>query len=46
MDGGNDIKAWELLEFSLVSIPANQNALRLAAKALDMTGDDTPTRTG
>jgi len=42
--GGNDIKAWELLEFSLVSIPANQNALRLAAKALDMTGGDTPTK--
>ena len=40
--GGNDIKAWELLEFSLVSIPANQNALRLAAKALDMTGDAAP----
>jgi len=33
--GGNDIKAWELLEFSLVSVPANQSALRLAAKALD-----------
>ena len=39
--GGNDISAWELLEWSLVPIPANQDALRLAAKALDMTGDDT-----
>ena len=39
--GGNDITAWELLEWSLVPIPANQDALRLAAKALDMTGNDT-----
>ena len=38
--GGNDIKAWELLEFSLVSIPANQNALRLAAKALDSSAPE------
>jgi hypothetical protein len=30
-----------LLEWSLVPIPANQDALRLAAKALDMTGDAT-----
>lgn len=37
--GGNDITAWELLEWSLVPIPANQDALRLAAKALDMDGD-------
>ena len=36
--GGNDIRAWELLEFSLVSVPANQSALRLAAKALDALG--------
>ena len=36
--GGNDIRAWELLEFSLVSVPANQSALRLAAKALDAFG--------
>jgi HK97 family phage prohead protease len=40
--GGNDITAWELLEWSLVPIPANQDALRLAAKALDMTGDAAP----
>ena len=39
--GGNDITAWELLEWSLVPIPANQDALRLAAKALDMAGDVT-----
>jgi HK97 family phage prohead protease len=38
--GGNDITAWELLEWSLVPIPANQDALRLAAKALDMTSGD------
>ena len=35
--GGNDITAWELLEWSLVPIPANQDALRLAAKALDIS---------
>lgn len=33
--GGWDIKAWELLEFSVVPIPANQDALRLGLKALD-----------
>jgi len=33
--GGNDITVWELLEWSLVPIPANADALRLAAKALD-----------
>ncbi len=37
--GGNDITAWELLEWSLVPIPANQDALRLAAKAFDMAGE-------
>lgn len=35
--GGRDFTEWELLEWSLVPIPANQEALRLAAKAL--TGD-------
>jgi len=30
--GGMDFVSWELLEFSLVSVPANQEALRLAAK--------------
>ncbi len=40
--GGNDITAWELLEWSLVPIPANQDALRLAAKALDMDPAENP----
>lgn len=31
--GGVDFVSWELLEFSLVPVPANQEALRLAAKA-------------
>lgn len=30
--GGLDFNVWELLEWSLVPIPANQDALRLAAK--------------
>jgi HK97 family phage prohead protease len=34
--GGHDFTAWELLEWSLVPIPANADALRLAAKALEM----------
>jgi HK97 family phage prohead protease len=33
--GGRDITKAELLEISLVPIPANQSALRLAAKAFD-----------
>jgi HK97 family phage prohead protease len=33
--GGKDFTAWELLEFSLTPVPANADALRLAAKALD-----------
>ena len=32
--GGFDFTEWELLEWSLVPIPANQEALRLAVKAL------------
>jgi len=32
--GGLDYTAWELLEWSLVPIPANQEALRLAVKGL------------
>lgn len=43
--GGNDIRAWELLEFSLVSVPANAAALRLAAKALDKADDLPPAPT-
>lgn len=38
-EGGNDFGEWELLEWSLVPIPANQAALTMAAKALD---DDAP----
>ena len=34
-DGGRDFNEWELLEWSLVPVPANQAALRLAVKALD-----------
>lgn len=33
--GGNDFTQWELLEWSLVPIPANQDALRMSMKALD-----------
>jgi hypothetical protein len=33
--GGNDFIDWELLEWSIVPIPANQEALRLAMKAID-----------
>lgn len=48
--GGRDIQRAELLEISLVPIPANQSALRLAAKAMDGaepvltlgTGDEPP----
>ena len=32
--GGRDFTAWELFEISLVPVPANQEALRLAAKAI------------
>lgn len=41
--GGNDFEEWELLEWSLVPVPSNQDALRLAAKALDETQVETPT---
>jgi uncharacterized protein len=33
--GGYDFTRWELLEWSLVPIPANQEALRLAVKGID-----------
>ena len=33
--GGTDYTEWELLEWSIVPIPANQDALRLAVKGLD-----------
>jgi hypothetical protein len=38
--GGRDFHGWELIEWSLVPVPANQDALRLAAKAL-VIDDDT-----
>lgn len=34
-EGGYDFSEWELLEWSLVPIPANQEALRLAVKGID-----------
>lgn len=33
--GGSDFTQWELLEWSLVPIPANQDALRMSMKALE-----------
>jgi len=33
--GGLDFTRWELLEWSLVPVPANQEALRLAVKGID-----------
>lgn len=39
--GGTDFGAWDLLEWSLVPIPSNQDALRLAVKGL--TGSTTGT---
>lgn len=37
--GGLDFVSWELLEFSLVSVPANADALRLAAKQFPQAYD-------
>jgi HK97 family phage prohead protease len=34
-EGGYDFSEWELLEWSLVPVPANAEALRLAIKSLD-----------
>jgi HK97 family phage prohead protease len=34
-EGGYDFNEWELLEWSLVPVPANAEALRLAIKSLD-----------
>lgn len=34
-EGGLDFNEWQLLEWSLVPIPANQDAMRLAMKAMD-----------
>jgi hypothetical protein len=41
-DGGLDYTDWQLLEWSLVPVPANQNALRMAVKALSDDSDDEP----
>lgn len=41
--GGLDFTKTQLLEVSLVGIPANQEALRLAIKALDAPAIDPPT---
>ncbi len=38
--GGKDFSHWEMLEWSLIPIPANQDALRLAAKSLTQEPDD------
>lgn len=39
--GGRDFTRWELLEISLVPVPANQEAIRMAVKALSVK-EDTP----
>lgn len=39
---GSLISQWELLEFSIVPVPANQSALRLAIKTLGGNEDDEP----
>lgn len=41
--GGKDFLKSELLEISLVPIPANQDAIRLAVKALTLKDNDTHT---
>jgi hypothetical protein len=38
--GGYDFSEWELLEWSLVPIPANQEALRLAMKSISALAED------
>lgn len=45
-EGGFDFTKWELLEWSLVPIPANQDALRLAVKALDIPEHTTTSSDG
>ena len=41
-EGGMDFAEWELLEWSLVPIPANQEALRLAVKGFTKQVDEQP----
>ena len=41
-EGGFDFHSWELLEWSLVPVPANQEALRNAVKALSFDEPLTP----
>ena len=38
--GGVDYRSWELLEWSLIPVPSNQEALRLAVKGLDVENDE------
>ncbi len=38
--GGYDFTEWELLEWSLVPVPANQEALRLAVKGLEVKAQE------
>lgn len=40
--GGMDIPAWQLLEWSLIPIPANQEAMRAVTKALVTTPEGEP----
>jgi len=44
--GGRDFTEWELLEWSLVPVPANQEALRLAAKSFPEVDMDRITKRG
>lgn len=39
-EGGTDFTEWDLLEWSIVPIPANQDALRLAYKGLEAQGGE------
>lgn len=39
-DGGREITEWELLEFSAVSVPANQDALAQAVKSFGINEND------
>lgn len=43
--GGLDFLKWELLEISLVPVPANQEAIRMAVKALSANDQEPQTET-